>query len=188
MVTSIQQTFQVFLQLTLHSRGCFPACISYQNQPINNGELDIIVLSENERNIIERNVSTLGVSVYFEAYLYNTANFTSTPWHLPPMHTGSAQRWPSLALEEEDEDSPSECHTPEKVKKPKKAYCYLSPKQFSEKEFYQKIIPWRLYISWVCPRTKFSKLGPDPVHKLLTLVVDGGIQPVWSSSVGRGTS
>ena len=29
----------------------------------------------------------------------------------------------------------------------------------------------------MCPRTKFSNLGPDPVHKLLTLVVDGSIQP-----------
>ena len=59
-VTSNRQTCQVFLRLTLHSRGCFHACISYQNQPINNGEFDIIVLSENERNIVERNVSTSG--------------------------------------------------------------------------------------------------------------------------------
>lgn len=44
-VTSNRQTCQVFLRLTLHSRGCFHACISYQNQPINNGEFDIIVLS-----------------------------------------------------------------------------------------------------------------------------------------------
>uniref|UniRef100_A0A8D0Q8M7 Apoptosis-resistant E3 ubiquitin protein ligase 1 n=1 Tax=Sus scrofa TaxID=9823 RepID=A0A8D0Q8M7_PIG len=176
-VTSNRQTCQVFLRLTLHSRGCFHACISYQNQPINNGEFDIIVLSENERNIVERNVSTSGVSIYFEAYLYNAANCASTPWHLPPMHVSSGQRRPSTALEEEDEDSPSECHTPEKVKKPKKVYCYVSPKQFSVKEFYLKIIPWRLYTFRVCPGTKFSYLGPDPVHKLLTLVVDDGIQP-----------
>uniref|UniRef100_A0A8C0SCU4 Apoptosis-resistant E3 ubiquitin protein ligase 1 n=1 Tax=Canis lupus familiaris TaxID=9615 RepID=A0A8C0SCU4_CANLF len=176
-VTSNRQTCQVFLRLTLHSRGCFHACISYQNQPINNGEFDIIVLSENEKNIVERNVSTSGVSIYFEAYLYNATNCTSTPWHLPPMHMSSSQRRPSTALEEEDEDSPSECQTPEKVKKPKKVYCYVSPKQFSVKEFYLKIIPWRLYTFRVCPGTKFSYLGPDPVHKLLTLVVDDGIQP-----------
>ncbi|XP_070106276.1 apoptosis-resistant E3 ubiquitin protein ligase 1 isoform X7 [Equus przewalskii] len=162
-VTSNRQTCQVFLRLTLHSRGCFHACISYQNQPINNGEFDIIVLSENEKNIVERNVSTSGVSIYFEAYLYNATNCTSTPWHLPPMHMSSSQRRPSTAVEEEDEDSPSECHTPEK--------------QFSVKEFYLKIIPWRLYTFRVCPGTKFSYLGPDPVHKLLTLVVDDGIQP-----------
>ena len=174
---SNRQTFQVFLRLTLHSWGCFHAYISYQNQPINNGEFDIIVLSENERNNVERNVSTSGVSIYFEAYLYNAASCISTPWHLPPTHTSSAQRRPSTALEEEDEDSPSECYTPETVKKPKNVYCYVSPKQFSENEFYLKIISWCLYTFQVCPRTKFSYLGPDPVHKLLTLVVDDGIQP-----------
>lgn len=85
-------------------------------------------ISENEKNIVERNVSTSGVSIYFEAYLYNANNCASTPWHLPPMHTSSSQRRPSTAIEEDDEDSPSECHTPEKVKKPKKVYCYVSPK------------------------------------------------------------
>lgn len=44
------------------------------------------------------------------------------------MHMTSSQRRPSTAVDEEDEDSPSECHTPEKVKKPKKVYCYVSPK------------------------------------------------------------
>uniref|UniRef100_A0A7M4E9K5 Apoptosis resistant E3 ubiquitin protein ligase 1 n=1 Tax=Crocodylus porosus TaxID=8502 RepID=A0A7M4E9K5_CROPO len=176
-VVSNRQTCQVFLRLTLHRRGCFHACISYQNQPISNGDFDIIVLSENEKNIVERNVSTSGVSIYFEAYLYNATSYTNTQWHLPPTHLGSSQRRPSTATEDEDEDSPSDSQTPEKVKKPKKVYCYVSPKQFSVKEFYLKIIPWRLFTFRVCPGTKFSYLGPDPVHKLLTLVVDDGIQP-----------
>lgn len=176
-VVSNRQTCQVFLRLTLLRRGCFRACISYRNQPISNGEFDIIVLSENEKNIVERNVSTSGVSIYFEAYLYNASSYTNTQWHLPPMNLGFSQRRPSTATEDEDEDSPSDSQTPEKVKKPKKVYCYVSPKQFSVKEFYLKIIPWRLFTFRVCPGTKFSYLGPDPVHKLLTLVVDDGIQP-----------
>lgn len=78
--------------------------------------------------------------------------------------------------------------------------------QLSVKEFYLKIIPWRLFTFRVCPGTKVSKsdlaggraggrgvpslyltlspspsqftyCGPDPVHKYLTLVVDDGIQP-----------
>ncbi|ETE69785.1 hypothetical protein L345_04409, partial [Ophiophagus hannah] len=176
-VMSNQQTCQVFLRLTLLRRGCFRACISYQNQPISNGEFDIIVLSEDEKNIVERNVSTSGVSIYFEAYLYNASSYTNTQWHLPPLNLGSFQRRLSTATEDEDEDSPSDSPTPEKVKKPKKVYCYISPKQFSVKEFYLKIIPWRLFTFRVCPGTKFSYHGPDPVHKLLTLVVDDGIQP-----------
>ncbi|XP_057228810.1 apoptosis-resistant E3 ubiquitin protein ligase 1 isoform X2 [Malurus melanocephalus] len=176
-VVSNRQTCEVFFRLTLHSRGCFHACISYQNQPISNGDFDIIVLSENEKNIVERNVSTSGVSIYFEAYLYDAPSYTNTQWQLPPMHLNSSQRRSSTAIEDEDEDSPSDSQTPEKVKKPKKVYCYVSPKQFSVKEFYLKIIPWRLFTFRVCPGTKFSYLGPDPVHKLLTLVVDDGIQP-----------
>ncbi|XP_075568972.1 apoptosis-resistant E3 ubiquitin protein ligase 1 isoform X2 [Pelecanus crispus] len=176
-VVSNRQTCEVFFRLTLHCRGCFHACISYQNQPISNGDFDIIVLSENEKNIVERNVSTSGVSIYFEAYLYDAPSYTNTQWQLPPTHLSSSQRRPSTATEDEDEDSPSDSQTPEKVKKPKKVYCYVSPKQFSVKEFYLKIIPWRLFTFRVCPGTKFSYLGPDPVHKLLTLVVDDGIQP-----------
>lgn len=84
--------------------------------------------SENEKNIVERNVSTSGVSIYFEAYLYNATSYTNTQWHLPPTHLGSSQRRPSTATEDEDEDSPSDSQTPEKVKKPKKVYCYVSPK------------------------------------------------------------
>ncbi|XP_042714458.2 apoptosis-resistant E3 ubiquitin protein ligase 1 isoform X3 [Chrysemys picta bellii] len=156
-VVSNRQTCQVFLRLTLHRRGCFHACISYQTQPISNGDFDIIVLSENEMNIVERNVSTSGVSIYFEAYLYNSTSYANTQWNLPPTHLTSSQRRPSTATEDEDEDSPSDSQTPEKVKKPKKVYCYVSPKQFSVKEFYLKIIPWRLFTFRVCPGTKSLK-------------------------------
>lgn len=84
--------------------------------------------SENEKNIVERNVSTSGVSIYFEAYLYDAPSYTNTQWQLPPVHLSSSQRRPSTAIEDEDEDSPSDSQTPEKVKKPKKVYCYVSPK------------------------------------------------------------
>lgn len=84
--------------------------------------------AEDEKNIVERNVSTSGVSIYFEAYLYNANSYTNTQWHLPPLNLGSFQRRLSTATEDEDEDSPSDSPTPEKLKKPKKVYCYVSPK------------------------------------------------------------
>ncbi|OXB66835.1 hypothetical protein ASZ78_003537, partial [Callipepla squamata] len=170
-VVSNRQTCQVFFRFTLHCRGCFHACISYQNQPISNGDFDIIVLSENEKNIVERNVSTSGVSIYFEAYLYEASSYTNTQWHLPPTHLSSSQRRPSTATEDEDEDSPSDSQTPEKVKKPKKVYCYVSPKQFSVKEFYLKIIPWRLFTFRVCPGTKVSLPFVDSSDLTLTFIV-----------------
>uniref|UniRef100_A0A3P9DU54 HECT-type E3 ubiquitin transferase n=1 Tax=Maylandia zebra TaxID=106582 RepID=A0A3P9DU54_9CICH len=139
------------------------ACISYKDQPLSNGEFDIIVLSENEKACVEKNVSTPGISIYFEAYLYSSGNYSSSSWQLPASSLLAPQRRPSMGEEEDEHDSP--------------VYCYISPKQLSVKEFYLKIIPWRLFTFRVCPGTKFTYYGPDPVHKYLTLVVDDGIQP-----------
>uniref|UniRef100_A0A8C9XP77 Apoptosis resistant E3 ubiquitin protein ligase 1 n=1 Tax=Sander lucioperca TaxID=283035 RepID=A0A8C9XP77_SANLU len=170
-----KQQCQVLLRLVLKKTGCFRARISYKDQPLSNGEFDIIVLSENEKTCVEKNVSTPGISIYFEAYLYSNGNYSSS-WQLPASSFLAPQRRPSMGEEEDEHDSPVEGQ-PEKVKKPKKVYCYISPKQLSVKEFYLKIIPWRLFTFRVCPGTKFSYYGPDPVHKNLTLVVDDGIQP-----------
>ncbi|KAG7282457.1 hypothetical protein CRUP_018174, partial [Coryphaenoides rupestris] len=173
-VSSNQQLCQVLFKLTLRRRGCFRARLSYQQQPLSNGEFDII----NEKNCVEKNVSTPGASIYFETYLYSSGNYsTSSSWQPPAASLLAPERRPSMGGEEEEEhDSPVEGQ-PEKVKKPKKVYCYISPKQLSIKEFYLKIIPWRLFTFRVCPGTKFTYHGPDPVHKHLTLVVDDGIQP-----------
>lgn len=171
-----KQQCQVLLRLTLRRTGCFRARISYKDQPLSNGEFDIIVLNENEKACVEKNVSTPGISIYFEAYLYSSGNYSSSLWQLPASSLLAPQRRPSMGEEEDEHDSPVEGQ-PEKVKKPKKVYCYISPKQLSVKEFYLKIIPWRLFTFRVCPGTKFTYYGPDPVHKYLTLVVDDGIQP-----------
>ncbi|RXN24409.1 apoptosis-resistant E3 ubiquitin ligase 1 [Labeo rohita] len=167
---------QVLMRLTFRKKGCFRACISYRDQPLSNGEFDIIVLSENEKNCVEKNVSTPGISIYFEAYLYSMGTYSSCPWQFLASSQLALQRRPSMGDDEEEHDSPVEGQS-EKIKKPKKVYCYISPKQFSVKEFYLKIIPWRLFTFRVCPGTKFTYHGPDPVHKYLTLVVDDGIQP-----------
>ncbi|KAM9355822.1 apoptosis-resistant E3 ubiquitin protein ligase 1 [Pholidichthys leucotaenia] len=171
-----KQQCQVLLRLILRKTGCFRARISYKEQLLSNGEFDIIVLSENEKTCVEKNVSTPGISIYFEAYLYSSGNYSSSLWQLPASSLLAPQRRPSMGEEEDEHDSPVEGQ-PEKVKKPKKVYCYISPKQLSVKEFYLKIIPWRLFTFRVCPGTKFTYYGPDPVHKYLTLVVDDGIQP-----------
>ncbi|KAL7380091.1 hypothetical protein ABVT39_011583 [Epinephelus coioides] len=170
-----KQQCQVLLRLTLRKTGCFRGRISYKDQPLSNGEFDIIVLSENEKACVEKNVSTPGICIYFEAYLYSNGNYSSS-WQLPASSLLAPQRRPSMGEEEDEHDSPVEGQ-PEKVKKPKKVYCYISPKQLSVKEFYLKIIPWRHFTFRVCPGTKFTYYGPDPVHKYLTLVVDDGIQP-----------
>ncbi|KAK5608398.1 Apoptosis-resistant E3 ubiquitin protein ligase 1 [Crenichthys baileyi] len=148
-----KQQCQVLLRLILRKTGCFRARISYKDQPLSNGEFDIIVLSENEKACVEKNVSTPGISIYFEAYLYSSGNYSNSSWQLPASALLAPQRRPSMGEEDEEHDSPVEGQ-PEKVKKPKKVYCYISPKQLSVKEFYLKIIPWRLFTFRVCPGTK----------------------------------
>ncbi|XP_061751046.1 apoptosis-resistant E3 ubiquitin protein ligase 1 isoform X1 [Nerophis ophidion] len=175
-VTLNKQQCQVLMKLTLWKTGCFRARISYLDQPLSNGEFDIIVLNENEKAYVEKNVSTPGISIYFEAYLYSSGNYSSSLSRPPASSLLAPHRRPSMADEEDEHDSPVEGQS-EKVKKPKKVYCYISPKQLSVKEFYLKIIPWRLFTFRVCPGTKFSYHGPDPLHKYLTLMVDDGIQP-----------
>ncbi|KAF7251591.1 Apoptosis-resistant E3 ubiquitin protein ligase 1 [Varanus komodoensis] len=59
-VVSNQETCQILLRLTLLRRGCFRACISYQNQPISNGEFDIIVLSEGLKQLKQNEIETGG--------------------------------------------------------------------------------------------------------------------------------
>lgn len=81
----------------------------------------------NETNCVEKNVSTPGISIYFEAYLYSTGNYNSSAWQFPASSLLTPPRRPSTGDDEEEHDSPVEGQ-PEKVKKPKKVYCYISPK------------------------------------------------------------
>lgn len=48
-----KQQCQVLLRLTLRKTGCFRARISYKDQPLSNGEFDIIVLSGEHRSDVE---------------------------------------------------------------------------------------------------------------------------------------
>lgn len=86
-----------------------------------------LLISENEKACVEKNVSTPGISIYFEAYLYSSGNYSSSSWQLPASSLLTPQRRHSMEEEEDEHDSPVEGQ-PEKVKKPKKVYCYISPK------------------------------------------------------------
>lgn len=158
---------RVLMHLTLLQTGCFQATVRYQGRPISNGHFNIIVLSDAEKAAVENNVSRSGVGVFFEGYLY--------PPSSPPNVSG--QQSPSSPTQKEDSPPPFTGPAPERMKKPKKVYFYISPKQLSVKEFYLRIIPWRLFTFRVCPGTKFLYLPPDPLHGLLSLQVDDGLQP-----------
>ncbi|KAG8562140.1 hypothetical protein GDO81_015601 [Engystomops pustulosus] len=158
---------RVLMQLSLTQTGCFQATLRYQGRPISNGHFNIIVLSDVEKAAVDNNVARSGVGVFFEGYLY--------PPSSPP--NVSKQQNPSSPTQKEDSNPLFSSTAPERMKKPKKVYFYISPKQLSIKEFYLRIIPWRLFTFRVCPGTKFLYLPPDPLHGLLSLQVDDGLQP-----------
>ncbi|XP_069805813.1 apoptosis-resistant E3 ubiquitin protein ligase 1 [Dendropsophus ebraccatus] len=184
---------RLLMHLTLLQTGCFQATLRYQGRPISNGHFIIIVLSDAEKAAVDSNVARSGVGVFFEGYLYPP----SSPPNL------SAQQNPSSPSQKEESAPLWSSTALERMKKPKKVYFYISPKQLSVKEFYLRIIPWRLFtfrvcpgtkqlsvkefylriIPWrlftfrVCPGTKFLYLPPDPLHGLLSLQVDDGLQP-----------
>ncbi|XP_070577251.1 apoptosis-resistant E3 ubiquitin protein ligase 1-like isoform X2 [Ptychodera flava] len=65
----------------------------------------------------------------------------------------------------------------ERYRRPRKVYCYLSPRQLTIKEFYLKIIPKRLYTFRVCPSTKFQFNGVNNECGHPMFAIDDGAQP-----------
>ncbi|XP_071486996.1 apoptosis-resistant E3 ubiquitin protein ligase 1-like [Diadema antillarum] len=65
----------------------------------------------------------------------------------------------------------------EKLRKPRKVYCYISPKQFTIKEYYLMVIPKRLFTFRVCPATKFHFEGGDTDLSAPMFTIDDGGQP-----------
>ncbi|XP_071962513.1 apoptosis-resistant E3 ubiquitin protein ligase 1-like [Antedon mediterranea] len=71
----------------------------------------------------------------------------------------------------------------EKLRKPKKVFCYISPKQLTIKEFYLRIIPKRLHTFRVCPSTKFYFHGNGDSPEFT--IDDSGQDPVTLACENR---
>lgn len=65
----------------------------------------------------------------------------------------------------------------EVLAKPKKVFCYLSPRQLTIREFILNFIPIRLFTFRVCPSTKFQFHGLAEGSEYPSLTVDDGCQP-----------
>lgn len=64
--------------------------------------------------------------------------------------------------------------------KPKKVYCYVTPKQLIVKEYFLKVIPKRVCTFRLCPSTKFHFTGTNNQSGLPTMSIDDGCQPLVS--------
>ncbi|XP_038044972.1 apoptosis-resistant E3 ubiquitin protein ligase 1-like isoform X1 [Patiria miniata] len=68
-------------------------------------------------------------------------------------------------------------HNHSKQRRPKKVYCYISPKQLTVKEFYLRIIPKRLQTFRVCPATKFNFTADHSEQDVPAFSIEDGCQP-----------
>ncbi|XP_045619348.1 apoptosis-resistant E3 ubiquitin protein ligase 1 isoform X1 [Procambarus clarkii] len=66
------------------------------------------------------------------------------------------------------------------LSKPKKVYCYVTPKQLIIKEFLLRLIPKRVCTFRLCPSTKFHFTGTNNQSGLPTMSIDDGCQPLVS--------
>ncbi|PIK52514.1 putative apoptosis-resistant E3 ubiquitin protein ligase 1 [Apostichopus japonicus] len=140
-----------YITLTMNVKrpGCYQASITYQGEPIRNGNFTLLVLSEPDAEKVTKCIEKKNGDAHFECML--------------------------LACKHE------------KLRKPKKVVCYISPKQLTVKEFYLKFIPKRLFTFRVCPATKFQFQGPnakDPEYFDFS-VDDGGQEPITMASKDR---
>ncbi|XP_033125820.1 apoptosis-resistant E3 ubiquitin protein ligase 1-like isoform X2 [Anneissia japonica] len=141
----VQDDNLLSLFIKIQEPGCFKAVVTYRGQPFSNGEFNIIVLSSDAIERVNKTVSKKNMDSYYEAKLLESNG--------------------------------------EKLRKPKKVFCYISPKQLTIKEFYLKIIPKRLHTFRVCPSTKFNFQGNGEWPEFT--IDDGGQDPVTLASESR---
>ncbi|KAG8230998.1 hypothetical protein J437_LFUL010014 [Ladona fulva] len=134
-----EMTHRISLQVQLPTEGCYHATVSYHGLILNNGDFDIIVLSNSDASLVHKNVATKNHNIWYEARLISIHG--------------------------------------EKLPKPKKVFCYVSPKQLTIKEFLLKFIPKRLVTFRLCPSTKFHFSSNNNQYNQPSFVVDDGCQP-----------
>ncbi|XP_045123430.1 apoptosis-resistant E3 ubiquitin protein ligase 1-like isoform X2 [Portunus trituberculatus] len=130
---------RVSIQVTLQRPGCYRAHLTYRSTTLTNGTFDIIVLTAEDSQRVQRTVSRRAHDGHEARLLaYNGTLLT----------------------------------------KPKKVYCYVTPKQLIIKEFMLKLIPKRVCTFRLCPSTKFLFTGTNNQSGLPTMSIDDGCQPL----------
>uniref|UniRef100_UPI00358E8D0A apoptosis-resistant E3 ubiquitin protein ligase 1 isoform X2 n=1 Tax=Myxine glutinosa TaxID=7769 RepID=UPI00358E8D0A len=160
--------------LQLSEIGTFTASLQHCGRQISNGKFGVIVLSKDESIEVDRNICRTGANICFEAYLCPSLHYPA--WFCSDSQPSSPCKFIESCPGLLSQNPLKKPLANEKTKKLKKVYCYISPKQLVIKEFYFKLIPWRLATFRVCHGTKFSFRGLDPVHGLPTLLIDDGMQ------------
>lgn len=138
-----QPNQRIRLKVGFPKGGCYHATVSLAGLQLHNGDFDIIVLDSTFYFILHR-------------YLFN---FVNQLIHLfIYLIVGSVARMVHNNVASKDPDI---CYAAkllgmqgDRFSKPKKVFCFISPKQLTIKEYLLKFIPKRLVTFRLCPSTK----------------------------------
>nr|XP_002122623.3 apoptosis-resistant E3 ubiquitin protein ligase 1 [Ciona intestinalis] len=168
---------QLTLCITVFEEGSFQAELSYQSEPLKNGIFDILVLTSSESQEVKTNVSKQNLSVWFECrLLVDTTEEVYTP-------QTSQRRGRALSMGDTF-TFPQPSYSRSRIKssaisssKPRKVYCYITPKQLVIREYFLKIFHKRLYTFRVSPATKVTFGGHSSTVDQPILIISDGFQP-----------
>ncbi|XP_028409718.1 LOW QUALITY PROTEIN: apoptosis-resistant E3 ubiquitin protein ligase 1-like [Dendronephthya gigantea] len=133
------------LHIKLEDVGCFHGVVTCQGKSIINGAFDIVSLNQTDMEALEKaTMKDYWHQTWYEGYLL-TSDY---------QEVSSGKDWTSFLK--------SNC---------RKIYFYFSSRQLSIKEFYLKIIPYKLYSFRISPSTKV--IFPENEERRVFLLDDG---------------
>ncbi|XP_031569260.1 apoptosis-resistant E3 ubiquitin protein ligase 1-like [Actinia tenebrosa] len=158
------------LHIKIEEEGCYAGEVSYDGARIDNSALTILSLTIDEWTAVEKNIQKHCYNVWYESSLL--VNNNPVNQHLTPSRrSASSAGINGINLTISSLDS-SQYRVSNK-----KLYCYISPKHLSIKEYLIKIIPRKLHVFRVSPRTKLTLHPPTREFEHPTFTLDDGIQP-----------
>ncbi|XP_039248236.2 apoptosis-resistant E3 ubiquitin protein ligase 1-like [Styela clava] len=181
----------IIVDLFVPISGCFHAVTTYENEIINNGEFDLVVLTEEEMEEVQENVERRNLNVWYEAKLLDTSH----DQYSSPKENRSSLFSRTLSMGDIPGSSTSNnkpslsafrsrriLSSTSSLSKPKSVYCYITPKQIVVKEFYFKIFPKRLQSFRLCQATKITVLSPANKSLSPVIMINDNCQPAYTLS------
>lgn len=143
---------RIRLKVSFPKGGCYHATVSLAGLQLHNGDFDIIVLESTSK----KNTSL------FHGIFFLSHSIKHSCISLLFSLLGSVARMVHNNVASKDPDI---CYAAkllgmqgERFSKPKKVFCFISPKQLTIKEYLLKFIPKRLVTFRLCPSTKVCNI------------------------------
>lgn len=145
---------RIRLKVSFPSSGCFHATVSLNGLQLHNGDFSIIVLESKLKAIsiplFNYNPIIAIILSNFNCLLFENAGAVSRAVHQSVASKNFDTCYAAKLLGMQGE----------RFAKPKKVFCFISPKQLTIKEYLLRFIPKRLVTFRLCPSTKVQFFYP----------------------------